>query len=209
MAQFIQIHPKDPQPRLVKRSADCIRENGVIIYPTDSGYALGCGMDNKDGLERIRRLRRLGDDHNFTLVCSDISQVSTFAKMNNEAFRLIKSLTPGAFTFILTATRETPKRLQHAKRKTIGIRLPDDPITDAVVRELDEPLFSTTLILPGDEEAMADPEDIRDRLDREVDLIIDAGVVPYGPTTIIDLTGDSPEIIRQGKGIAESLRQAH
>jgi tRNA threonylcarbamoyl adenosine modification protein (Sua5/YciO/YrdC/YwlC family) len=206
MSQFFHIHPQDPQPRLIKRCVEIIRAGGVIVYPTDSSYAFGCRMDNKEGLERIRRIRRLDQDHNFTLVCIDISQVSTFAKINNESFRLIKSLTPGPFTFILTATRETPRRIQDVKRKTIGIRLPDDPITEAIVAELGEPLFSSTLILPGEEESMSDPEAIRDRIGKEVDLIIDAGVVTYEPTTIIGFTGENPEIIRQGKGIVESLR---
>ncbi len=205
MSQFFQIHPKDPQTRLIKRSVDIIREGGVIVYPTDSAYALGCRMDNKDGLERIRRIRRLDEDHNFTLVCIDISQISTFAKINNESFRLIKTLTPGPFTFIFGATRETPRRIQHAKRKTIGIRLPDEPITSAIVAELGEPLFSSTLILPGDDESISDPQDIRDRLGKEVDLIIDAGIVMYEPTTIIGFTGDYPEILRQGKATVESL----
>lgn len=206
MSQFFHIHPKNPQPRLIKRCVEIIRDGGVIVYPTDSSYAFGCRMDNKEGLERIRRIRRLDEDHNFTLVCIDISQIATFAKINNESFRLIKSLTPGPFTFILTATRETPRRIQHAKRKTIGIRLPDDPITAAIVAELGEPLFSSTLILPGEAESLSDPEDIRDRVGKEVDLIIDSGVVTYEPTTIIGFTGEYPEIIRQGKGIVESLR---
>ena len=205
MSQFFQIHPKDPQPRLIKRCVEILLQGGVIVYPTDSSYALGCRMDNREGLERIRRIRRLEEDHNFTLVCIDISQISTFAKMNNEGFRLIKSLTPGPYTFILEATKETPRRLMHAKRKTIGVRLPDDPITEAIVTDLGEPLFSSTLIMPGEEEAMADPEDIRDRLEKDVDLIIDAGILTYEPTTIIGFTGDSPEIIRQGKGLAENL----
>lgn len=205
MSQFFQVHPKDPQPRLIKRCVEILQKGGVIVYPTDSSYALGCRMDNRDGLERIRRIRQLVEDHNFTLVCVDISQISTVAKMNNESFRLIKSLTPGPFTFILEATKETPKRLVHGNRKTIGIRLPDDRITEAIVSDLGEPLFSSTLILPGDEEALADPEDIRERLEKVVDLIIDSGILPYEPTTIIGCTSDSPEIIRQGKGIASSL----
>ena len=205
MSQFFQVHPKDPQPRLIKRCVEILQKGGVIVYPTDSSYALGCRMDNRDGLERIRRIRQLVEDHNFTLVCVDISQISTVAKMDNESFRLIKSLTPGPFTFILEATKETPKRLVHGNRKTIGIRLPDDPITEAIVSDLGEPLFSSTLILPGDEEALADPEDIRERLEKVVDLIIDSGILPYEPTTIIGCTSDSPEIIRQGKGIATNL----
>jgi tRNA threonylcarbamoyl adenosine modification protein (Sua5/YciO/YrdC/YwlC family) len=206
MAQYFQVHPKDPQPRLIRRSVEIVRDGGLIVYPTDSSYAFGCRMDTKNGLERIRRIRQLEEDHNFTLVCIDLSQIATFARINNEAFRLIKSLTPGPFTFVLPATRETPRRLQHSKRKTIGIRLPDNPITMALVSELREPLFSSTLILPGQDEAMADPEDIRQRLEKEVDLIIDAGVVAYEPTTILGFTEDRPEILRQGKGIAGSLR---
>ena len=206
MSQLFQIHPKDPQSRLIKRTVEILRQGGLLVYPNDSSYAFGCGIDNKDGLETIRRLRRLNDDHNFTLICKDIAQVSTFAKMSNEAFRLIKSLTPGPFTFILEATRETPRRLQHAKKKTIGIRLPDDAITTAILDELDEPLFSSTLLLPDQEDPMSDPEEIRDRLQKEVELVIDSGVVPYEPTTIIDLTGANPEITRQGRGIAENLR---
>ncbi len=206
MSQLFQIHPKDPQLRLIKRTVEILRQGGLVVYPNDSSYAFGCRIDNKDGLELIRRLRRLDDDHNFTLICRDIAQVSTFAKMSNESFRLIKSLTPGPFTFILEATRETPRRLQHAKKKTIGIRLPEDAITAAILNELDEPLFSSTLLLPDQEDPMSDPEEIRDRLQKEVELVIDSGVVSYEPTTIIDLTGANPEITRQGRGIAENLR---
>lgn len=205
MAQYFQIHPQNPQARLIRQAVDILRKGGVIAYPTDTSYALGCVMDSKDGLDRIRRIRQLGDQHNFTLICVELSQVSTFSKMENETFRLIKSLTPGAFTFILSATRETPRRLQHSKRKTIGIRLPDDAISKAIVAELGEPLFSTTLILPGEDEAMSDPEDIRERLEKDVDLVIDAGIVMYEPSTIIDCTGSTPEITRQGKGVAGSL----
>ncbi|TSA02582.1 MAG: threonylcarbamoyl-AMP synthase [Methylococcus sp.] len=205
MSQYFEIHTQNPQVRLIKRTAEILLKGGIIIYPTDSSYAIGCRLDNKDGLERIRRIRRLDEDHNFTLICRDISEISTFAKINNEAFRLIKSLTPGPFTFILEATKETPKRLQHSKNKTIGIRLPDDPITEAMVLEIGEPLFSTTLILPDHEAAMSDPEEIRERLQKEVDLVIDAGIITYEPTTIIDLTGEHAEITRQGKGIAHNL----
>lgn len=205
MAQFFHVHPLDPQQRLIRRSVEILREGGLIVYPTDSSYALGCRMDNKDGLDRIRRIRRLDEDHNFTLVCKDLSQISTFAKINNEAFRLMKSLTPGPFTFILQATRETPRRLQHSKRKTIGIRLPDNPITVALITELHEPLFSSTLILSGDDDALSDPEEIRDRIGKEVDLIIDVGIVTYQPTTIVGFTEDRPEILRQGKGIVSNI----
>ena len=205
MSQYFEIHSQNPQSRLIKRTAEILLKGGIIIYPTDSSYALGCRMDNKEGLERIRRIRRLGEDHNFTLICRDISEISTFAKINNEAFRLIKSMTPGPFTFILEATKETPKRLQHSKNKTIGLRLPDDPITEAIVLEIGEPLFSTTLIIPDHETAMSDPLEIRERLQKEVDLVIDAGIIIYEPTTIINLTGEHPEITRQGKGIADNL----
>ena len=205
MSQYFEIHSQNPQSRLIKRTAEILLKGGIIIYPTDSSYALGCRMDNKEGLERIRRIRRLGEDHNFTLICRDISEISTFAKINNEAFRLIKSMTPGPFTFILEATKETPKRLQHSKNRTIGLRLPDDPITEAIVLEIGEPLFSTTLIIPDHETAMSDPLEIRERLQKEVDLVIDAGIIIYEPTTIINLTGEHPEITRQGKGIADNL----
>jgi len=206
MAQYFQVHPQTPQPRLIHRGVEIIQKGGLIVYPTDSSYAFGCCMDNKEGLERIRRIRQLEEGHNFTLICKDLSQISTVAKINNEAFRLIKSLTPGPFTFILKATRETPRRLQHIKRKTIGIRLPDNPITLALVTDLDEPLFSSTLILPGEEEALADPEEIHHRLGKQVDLIIDAGIVAYAPSTIIGFIEDTPEILRQGKGVVEFLR---
>ncbi|MDD5033173.1 MAG: L-threonylcarbamoyladenylate synthase [Methylococcaceae bacterium] len=206
MAQYIQIHPQNPQDRLIRRAVEIIRAGGVIVYPTDSSYALACQMDNKDALERIRRIRQLGEEHRFALVCRDLSQISAFAKIGNEAFRLIKSLTPGAFTFILKATKDVPRRLQHPKRKTIGIRIPDSPIAQALIKELGEPLFSSTLIMPGEREALSEPYEIRERLEREVDLIIDAELVPYEPTTIIGFTEDAPEIIRQGKAVAKSLK---
>ncbi len=205
MAQHLQIHPKTPQPRLILRAVDVIRNGGVIVYPSDSSYALGCQIDNKDALERIRRIRQLGEEHRFALVCRDLSQIANFARIGNEAFRLIKSLTPGPFTFILKATREVPRRLQHPKRKTIGIRIPDSPIAQALVEELGEPLFSSTLIMPGDSEALSEPYEIAERLDKEVDLIIDADAVPYQPTTIIGLTEDVPEVIRQGKAVVKFL----
>ncbi|CAG0962887.1 putative protein YciO [Gammaproteobacteria bacterium] len=205
MAQYIQIHPQTPQERLIRRAAEVIRSGGLVVYPSDSSYALGCQIDSKDGLERICRIRQLGQEHRFALICRDLSQISAFAKIGNEAFRLIKSLTPGPYTFILKATKEVPRRLQHPKRKTIGIRIPDSPIAQALVGELAEPLFSSTLILPGEEDAMTDPHEIRERLEKLVDLIIDAGIVPYAPTTILGFTEDTPEIIRQGKAAVPSL----
>ncbi|QSA98360.1 L-threonylcarbamoyladenylate synthase [Methylococcus sp. EFPC2] len=206
MVQFVSIHPKTPQPRLIQRAADVVRGGGLIVYPTDTCYAFGCRLDSKDASDRIRRIRQLEESHNFTIICHDLSQAAAFAKIGNEAFRLIKSLTPGPYTFILKATRETPKRLQHPKRKTIGIRLPDHAITQALVAELGEPLFSSTLLLPGDEDALSDPYDIRERLDNEVDLIVDADVVPAEYSTVIGLTEDVPELIRQGKGEVHFLR---
>lgn len=202
MAQYFQIHPQTPQPRLIRRAVEIVREGGVIVYPTDSSYALGCRLDAKDALDRIRRIRQLEEGHHFTLVCQDLSQISTFARIGNDAFRLIKTLTPGPFTFILKATRETPRRLQHPKRKSIGIRLPDHAIVRAMVEELGEPLFSTTLILPGETEALSDPYEIRERLEKMVDLIIDADIIFHEQTTIISFTDETPEIVRQGKGIA-------
>jgi tRNA threonylcarbamoyl adenosine modification protein (Sua5/YciO/YrdC/YwlC family) len=206
MALFLQVHPQTPQPRLIRQTVEVIRAGGLIIYPTDTSYAFGCRLDSKDALDRIRRIRQKDEAHQFTLVCKDLSQVATFAKISNDAFRLIKSLTPGPYTFILKATRETPRRLQHPKRKTIGIRLPRHAITQALVLELDEPLFSSTLILPGEEEAMTDPYEIRQRLDNEVDLIVDADYIPYAPSTVIGLTEDVPELIRQGQGEVPFLR---
>lgn len=206
MAQYFQIHPQNPQERLIRRAVEVIRGGGLIVYPSDSSYALGCQIDNKEGLERICRIRQLGEEHRFALVCRDLSQISAFARIGNEAFRLIKSLTPGPYTFILKATKEVPRRLQHPKRKTIGIRIPDSPIAQALVKELAEPLFSSTLILPGENEAMSDPVEIRERLEKLVDLIIDADVVAYEPTTILGFTEDMPEIIRQGKAPVTFLK---
>lgn len=205
MAHYLEIHPENPQLRLIHKTIEIIRNGGVIVYPTDSAYALACNLDDKSALERIRRIRQLDEKHNFTLVCKDLTQVSSFSKINNEAFRLIKSLTPDAFTFILEATKEVPRRLQHPKKKTIGICIPKNTIAQKLVEELGEPLFTTTLILPQDTEALSDPYEIRERLEDLVDLIIDAGVVEYQPTTIIDCTGSVCEIVRQGKGIAPSL----
>ena len=206
MAQYFQIHPLSPQERLVRRAVEVVRNGGLIVYPSDSSYALGCQIDTKGALERIRLIRQLGQEHRFALVCRDLSQISSFTRFGNEAFRLIKMLTPGPYTFILKATKEVPRRLQHPKFKTVGIRIPNSPIVQALVKELGEPLFSSTLIMPGDDEAMSDPYEIRERLEKLVDLIIDADVVPYEPTTIIGFTEDTPEIIRQGKAVVTFLQ---
>jgi tRNA threonylcarbamoyl adenosine modification protein (Sua5/YciO/YrdC/YwlC family) len=205
MAQFFAIHPENPQLRLIHRAVEIIQKGGVIAYPTDVSYALACHIGDKQALDKIRRIRQLDDKHDFTLICTDLTQISTFTKMGNNAHRLIKALTPGPFTFILDATREVPRRLQHPKKKTIGIRIPDHPIAQLLVEELQEPLFSSTLMLPGDREGLSDPYIIRDRLEHELDLVIDAGIIPCEETTIIAFSDNGPEIIRQGKGQAPML----
>jgi tRNA threonylcarbamoyl adenosine modification protein (Sua5/YciO/YrdC/YwlC family) len=205
MAQFFEIHPENPQLRLIHRAVDIIRQGGLIAYPTDSSYALACRIGDKQAMDKIRRIRQLDDKHNFTLVCKDLTQVSMFTKIGNDAYRLIKALAPGPFTFILDATREVPRRLQHPKKKTIGIRIPDHPVAQLLLQELGEALFSSTLELPGDSEPMTDPYDIRNRLEHELDLVIDAGIIDYEETTMIEFTSGLPEIIRQGKGLAPML----
>jgi tRNA threonylcarbamoyl adenosine modification protein (Sua5/YciO/YrdC/YwlC family) len=200
MAQYFQIHRQTPQMRLIHRSVNIIRNGGVVIYPTDSSYALACRMGEKQSLDRIRRIRRLDDRHNFTLVCRDVAQISNFTKIGNEAFRFLKTLTPGPFTFILKATRDVPRRLQHPRRKSVGIRIPEHPVAQALLDILGEPLFSSTMILPGEDEAFSDPHEIREKMEHKVDLIIDSGIVHYAPTTILDFTGKNPEVIRSGKG---------
>lgn len=205
MAQFFAIHPETPQIRLIHRAVEILQKGGVIVYPTDSSYALGCHIGDKTAMDRIRRIRQLDDKHNFTLVCHDLTQVSNFTKMGNNAHRLIKALTPGPFTFLLDATKEVPRRLQHPKKKTIGIRIPEHPIAQLLVQELQEPLLSATLILPGSDEGLTDPFEIRQRLEHEVDLVIDAGMISCEQTTIIAFPDHDPEIIRQGIGLAPML----
>ena len=205
MSQYFEIHPENPQLRLIHRAVEIIQRGGVVIYPTDTSYAIACHLDDKKALDRIRRIRQLDDKHDFTLVCEHLNQVSNFGKISNHAHRLIKTLTPGAFTFILPATRDVPKRLQHPKKKTIGLRMPNHPITQALCKELGEPILSATLILPNETEAMQDPHEIRQRLEKEVDLIIDAGIIEYEPSTVIVDCENGLEITRQGKGIADML----
>jgi len=200
MSQFFHIHPDNPQKRLIVQACDIIRKGGLVIYPTDSGYALGCHIGDKGAMDRIRRIRQLDDDHNFTLVCRDLSELSTYAKVNNSVYRAIKANTPGAYTFILPATKEVPRRLQHPKRKTIGLRIPDNLIALALLEELNEPLMSSTIILPGEDVPMTDPEDMMDRVGKHVDLIIDGGFGGAEPTTVIEFIDDMPEIIRFGLG---------
>ncbi|MFO7642054.1 MAG: L-threonylcarbamoyladenylate synthase [Candidatus Competibacteraceae bacterium] len=202
MSRFLQIHPANPQPRLIAQAVEWLRDGSVIVYPTDSSYALGCQLGDKAAAERIRALRQTDRHHNFTLVCRDLSEIATYAKVDNQCYRLLKAATPGPFTFILRATHEVPRRLQHPRRKTIGIRVPDNGIVRALLAELGEPLMSCTLILPGDDWPLHDPEDIEERLRNDVDLIIDGGPGQREPTTVLDLTEDSPQLIRQGLGDA-------
>lgn len=200
MAQFFQIHAENPQHRLIVQAADIIRKGGIVVYPTDSAYALGCHIGDKDALDRIRTMRKLDKNHNFTLMCRDLSELATYARVDNAVYRLIKNHTPGAYTFILEATAEVPRRLMHPKRKTIGLRVPDNPIALALLAELGEPIMTSSLLMPGEEYPMTDPYDMRGPLEHSVDLIIDGGYCGLDPTTVIDLTGDAPELIRQGKG---------
>lgn len=200
MAQFFQIHPENPQVRLVRRAVEILEGGGVIVYPTDSSYAFGCQIGAKDAMERIRRIRRLDDKHHFTLVCRDLSEITTYAKIDNQAFRLLKALTPGPYTFIHEATKQVPRRLLHPRRKAIGIRVPDNPICRALLAELDQPILSTTLMLPDDDRPLTDPEEMRERLDKLVDLVIDGGFCGLEPTTVVDMISDPPEVVRVGKG---------
>lgn len=206
MSQFFAIHPDNPQARLLRQAVTIIEEGGIIIYPTDSGYALGCQLGNKSALERIRKLRQLDKNHNMTLVCRDLSQLGTYAKISNPIFRLLKAFTPGAYTFILNATYEVPRLMLHPKRKTLGLRVPENTIALALLDCLEAPLMSTTLILPGAHASLSQPEAIRDLLGSQIDLMIDGGDCGYEPTTIVDLTGDYPVIIREGKGDTEPFK---
>ena len=202
MSPFLQIHPLNPQPRLIGQAVERLSAGAVIVYPTDSSYALGCQLGDKAAAERIRHIRQTDRQHNFTLVCRDLSEIATYAKVDNSRYRLLKAATPGPFTFILQATHEVPRRLQHPRRKTIGIRVPDNVIARALLAELGEPIMSCTLSLPGDDWPLADPEDIEERLRNDVDLIIDGGPGQREPTTVLDLTGDAPQLVRQGLGDA-------
>lgn len=200
MSQFFQIHPDNPQARLIRQAADIIRGGGVVVYPTDSAYALGCQIGDKAALDRIRRIRRLDSSHNFTLVCRDLSELASFARVDNTVYRLIRNNTPGPYTFILRATSEVPRRLLHPKRKTVGLRVPANAIAQALLEDLGEPLMSVTLIMPGDDLPLIDPYDIRDTLQRDVDLVIDGGFCGLEATTVIDMYDDVPIILRAGKG---------
>ena len=200
MSQFFTLHRTHPEIRLIKRAVEIVRKGGLIAYPTDSCYALGCHIGDKAAMERIRRVRGVDDRHHFTLVCRDLSDIGTFAKVNNAQYRLLKAHTPGTYTFILEATRELPRRLAHPKRATVGVRVPEHPVTHALLTELNEPLLSSTLIMPGDENPLNDAEAIRNRLEHDVDLILDGGACGIEPTTVIDLSGPEPILVRKGKG---------
>lgn len=201
MSQFFYIHPENPQVRLINQAVEILQKGGVIVYPTDSGYALGCMMGDKHAMDRIVAIRKLPEGHNFTLVCSDLSELSTYATVSNTAYRLIKNNTPGRYTFILTATKELPRRLMTSKRKTIGLRVPDNKIALDLLSVLGEPILSCSLMLPGEEHTtQSDPEEIRDRLEHQVDLIIHGGYLGQEPTTVVDLTEESPVILREGSG---------
>lgn len=205
MSQFFSIHPQTPQLRLIKRAAEIIRAGGIVVYPTDSCYALGCHIGDKSAMERLRTIRGVDARHHFALVCRDLSELATYARVDNKQFRLLKAVTPGSYVFILEATRELPKRLQHPKRRTIGLRIPDHPVVDALLAELGEPILSSTLLLPGDELPHTDAAEIRERLEHQVDLILDGGSCGIMPTTVVDLTGPAPVVTRAGKGSVAAL----
>ena len=200
MSQYFSIHPVNPQIRLVNRAVEMIRKGALIAYPTDSCYAFGCHIGDKHALDRIRRIRQVDEKHNFTLVCRDLSELGNYSIVDNTTFRLLRNYTPGPYTFILRATREVPRRMQVPKRKTIGLRIPDHPIALAILEQLGEPLMSSTLILPGDETPMTDPEEMRVRLEHQVDLVIDGGNCGFEPTTVVDMVDGAYQVLRQGKG---------
>ncbi len=199
-SQFFEIHPVNPQNRLIKKVADIVREGGVVVLPTDSSYALVCRLDDKAAVDRIRKIRQIDERHLLTLLCRDLSEVGAYARVDNAAYRLLKAATPGAFTFILQATREVPRRLSHPSRKTIGLRVPDNRIDHALLEELEEPLICTTVILPGDDDPLTEGYAIQERLEKLVDAVVDGGACGLLPTTVIDLTGKEPELVRSGRG---------
>jgi len=200
MAEFLELHPKNPQSRFIRMAVDVLLNHGIIVYPTDSCYALGCVMGAKDAMERIQRIRQTDKHHFFTLVCRDLSEISRFARVDNRQYRTLKAFTPGPYTFVLEATREVPRRLMNEKRRTVGIRVPDHPVVRMLLGELGEPLMSTTLLLPGDDMAMTDAGEVNDRIGHSVDLVLDGGNCGLDPTTVVDLTGPAPTVLRAGKG---------
>jgi tRNA threonylcarbamoyl adenosine modification protein (Sua5/YciO/YrdC/YwlC family) len=206
MSDFLQVHPSDPEDRNVKQIANVLLAGGVIVYPTDSTYALGCHIGDKGALDRIRRIRQLGDKHNFTLVCRDLSSLASYAQVHNSAYRILKAYTPGPYTFILKATPEVPRRLLHPKKKTIGLRVPDNAIAQAILEKMGEPIMSTSLILPDKDERLVDPYDMRLKIGKLVDLIVDGGICGVEATTMVDLVDGIPEVLREGKGDSEPFR---
>ncbi|XVV17112.1 L-threonylcarbamoyladenylate synthase [Actinoplanes sp. CA-131856] len=200
MAKYFDVHPDNPQARAIRQVVDIVRGDGLIAYPTDSCFALGCRMGNKDGLDRIREIRHLDDRHHFTLMCRDFAQLGQFVQINNASFRLVKASTPGPYTFILPATKEVPRRLLHPKKKTVGARIPDHVVAQAILEELGEPLVSSTLLLPGEEEPMTMGWEIKETLDHQLDAVVDAGEGSTEPTTVVDLSDGEPEILRVGAG---------
>lgn len=203
MSQYFVIHPENPQQRLLSKAAEIVRDGGLIVIPTDSCYALACHIGDKGAMDRLREVRRMDERHHLTLMCRDLSEIAQYARVDNIQYRLLKAATPGSYTFILEGTKELPRRLLHPKRKTIGLRVPDHPVALALLEELNEPLLTTTLQLPGDEEPLTEGWEIRDRLEGEVDLILDGGHCGIEPTTVVDLTGSTPELIRTGRGPLE------
>ena len=206
MSSFLQVHPSDPEDRNIKQIANVLLAGGVIVYPTDSSYALGCHIGDKGALDRIRRIRQLGDKHNFTLVCKDLSSLASYAQVHNSAYRILKAYTPGPYTFILKATPEVPRRLLHPKKKTIGLRVPGNAIAQAILEKMGEPIMSTSLILPDEDERLVDPYDMRLKVGKLVDLIVDGGVCGVKTTTMVDLVDGIPKVVREGKGDAEPFR---
>lgn len=200
MSQFFHIHPDNPQGRLIKQATQIIHDGGIVALPTDSCYALVCHLDDKEAVERLRRIRGIDEKHHLTLLCRDLSEISQYARVDNRQYRLLKAATPGPYTFILEATKEVPRRLSHPSRKTIGLRVPENRIAHALLEELGQPLLGTTLILPDEEDALTDPDEIRNRLQRQIELIIDGGACSLEPTTVIDLTNEHPELLRRGRG---------
>jgi tRNA threonylcarbamoyl adenosine modification protein (Sua5/YciO/YrdC/YwlC family) len=200
MSQYFEVHPVNPQPRLLRQAAQILHDGGVAAIPTDSSYALACHLDDKAAAEQLRRIRQVDDRHHLTLLCRDLSELASYARVDNRQYRLLKLATPGPFTFILEATKEVPRRLSHPSRRTIGLRVPDHPVTSALLDLVGQPLIATTLIAPGESEPMNDPLEIRERFEKQVQAIVDAGACPMQPTTVIDLTGDAPAIVRLGRG---------
>ncbi|OEZ63373.1 L-threonylcarbamoyladenylate synthase [Duganella sp. HH105] len=202
MSQFFQVHPVNPQPRLIKQAAQIVHDGGIVAVPTDSCYALVCHLDDKAAVERLRRIRGIDEKHHLTLLCRDLSEIGVYARVDNRQFRLLKAATPGPFTFILEATKCVPRRLSHPSRKTIGLRVPEDAIVHALLEELQQPLLGTTLIMPGEEDALNDADTICERLGKQIELVIDGGACSMEPTTVIDLSGSDAELVRQGRGDA-------